>query len=77
MAVRRICEAIIRDEESVLPVSNLMQGEFGIEGVALSVPAIVGAEGVEEIVPISLDEEELEKLRKSAEMIKRIITDIL
>lgn len=77
MAVRRICEAIIRDEESVLPVSNLMQGEFGIEGVALSVPAIVGAEGVEEIVPISLDEEELEKLRKSAEMIKSIIKDIL
>jgi len=77
MAVRRICEAIIRDEESILPVSNLVCGEFGITDVALSVPAIVGAEGVEEIVPISLDEEELEKLRKSAEMLKEIIRKIL
>ena len=77
MAVRRICEAIIRDEESILPVSNLMQGEFGIEEVALSVPAIVGASGVEEIVPITLDEEELQKLRESAETLKGVIKEIL
>lgn len=77
MAVRRICEAIIRDEESVLPVSNLMQGEFGISDVALSMPAIVGAKGVEEIVPIPLDEEEREKLVKSAETLKGILAEIL
>lgn len=77
MAVRRICEAIIRDEESILPVSNLICGEFGISDVALSVPAIVGATGVEEIVPISLDEEELRKLRESAETLKTIIGGIL
>ena len=77
MAVRRICEAIIRDEESILPVSNLMHGEFGIEDVALSVPAIVGASGVEEIVPITLDKEELQKLRESAETLKGVIKEIL
>lgn len=77
MAVRRICEAIIRDEESILPVSNLMRGEFGIENVALSVPAIVGASGVEEIVPISLDEGEVKKLRESADTLKSIIEKIL
>lgn len=73
MAVRRICEAIIRDEKSVLPVSNLVCGEFGISDVALSMPAIVGSEGVEEIVPISLDEDEMEKLQKSAETLKGIL----
>lgn len=77
MAVRRICEAIIRDEESILPVSNLVNGEFGISDVALSLPAIVSANGVEEIVPISLDEEELAKLRKSAETLKEILKNIL
>ena len=42
VAVRRICEAIIRDEKSVLPVSSIQHGAFGIDGVALSMPAIVG-----------------------------------
>ena len=77
MAVRRICEAIIRDEKSILPVSNLMRGEFGIEGIALSMPAIVSAQGVEEMVPIALDEEELAKLKKSAETLKKILAEIL
>lgn len=77
MAVRRICEAIIRDEKSILPVSNLMHGEFGIEGIALSVPAIVGAEGVEEIVPIALDEEEQEKLLTSAKLLKEVLEHCL
>lgn len=77
MAVRRICEAIIRDEKSILPVSNLMRGEFGIEDMALSMPAIVSAKGIEEMVPIALDEEELSRLRKSAETLKKIIKEIL
>ena len=77
MAVRRICEAIIRDEKSVLPVSNLMKGEFGIEGVTLSIPAIVGNQGVEEIVPISMDEEEIGKLRESATLLKEILLQVL
>lgn len=77
MAVRRICEAIIRDEKSILPVSNLMRGEFGISDVALSMPAIVGTDGVEEIVPVSLDEEEQEKLKQSAEMLKSILEEVI
>ena len=77
MAVRRICEAIIRDEESVLPVSNLMHGEFGISDIVLSMPAIVGATGVEEIVPIPLDDEEIAKLLKSAETLREVMKDIL
>ena len=67
----------MRDEKSILPVSNLMRGEFGIEGIALSMPAIVSAQGVEEMVPIALDEEELAKLKKSAETLKKILAEIL
>ncbi len=77
MGVRRICEAIIRDEKSVLPVSRMIHGEFGIDGVALSLPAIVGADGVEAPVPAELNEEELAALRKSADVLKEILNENL
>lgn len=77
MAVCRICEAIIRDEKSILPVSNLMHGEFGISDISLSMPAIVGAHGVENRIPITLDEEETEKLQSSAGTLKKIIEEVL
>lgn len=77
MSVRRICEAIIRDEKSVLPVSSVQHGAFGIEGVSLSMPAIVGKSGVETLVPIQLDEGEIAALRRSADMLKEVIDDVL
>lgn len=76
MSVKRICEAISHDERSILPVSSMMHGEFGIEDVVLSMPAIVGKDGVETKVPISLDEEEQKKLRKSADTLKQILAGL-
>ena len=73
MSVRRICEAIIRDEKSILPVSSIQSGEYGIEKVALSLPAIVGRRGVEKVVPIELSESEKEQLVKSANTLKEVI----
>ena len=58
MSVRRICEVILRDEKSILPVSSIMYGEYGISDVALSMPAIVGKNGVETKVPIPLSGDE-------------------
>ena len=72
MSVKRICEAIIRDEKSVLPISGMLHGEYGIDGVALSLPAIVGKNGREGYVPICLSEEELAALRSSAKTLKEI-----
>ena len=76
MAVLRICEAVVRDEKSILPVSAALHGEFGIEGATLSVPAILGKNGVEKIVPISLSESELTRLRYSADMLKSVFEDL-
>ena len=73
MSVKRICEAIVRNEKSILPVSAMMHGEYGIKDIALSMPAIVGKDGVETHVPIELSEEEIEKLKKSAETLKNIL----
>lgn len=76
MSVRRICEAIVRDEKSILPVSSLQHGDFGLEHVALSIPAVVGRNGVETTVPIQLSPEETEALRHSAETLRRILADL-
>lgn len=73
MSVKRICEVITRDEKSILPISSMMYGEYGISDVALSMPAIVGKNGVETKVPIPLSAEELEKLRRSASMLRDVL----
>ena len=77
MAVKRICEAIIRDEKSVLPVSSLMTSVYGIEDVALSMPAIVGKDGIECLIPDKLSSDEQSKLRESAKIIKETINQVM
>lgn len=75
-SVRRICEAIVRDEKSILPVSGVQDGNSGIEGiegVALSLPAIVGKNGLEYRVQVSLDENEEKALRESAATLKSVL----
>lgn len=76
MVVKRICQAIVRDEKSIFPVSHRMHGEYGLEDVVLSMPAIVGAYGMESPIPISLDEKEVTKLHESAEILKGIADKI-
>ena len=77
MSVKRICEAIVRDEKSILPVSSIQKGNYGIEGVALSMPSIVGKHGVESAVPIELNQKEQEDLQKSAQTLRDVINDVL
>ncbi|MBE5842523.1 MAG: L-lactate dehydrogenase [Butyrivibrio sp.] len=75
MSVRRICEAIIRDEKSILPISSIQHGDFGIDDIALSMPAIVGRNGVEGAVPIKLSDQEKEALKASAETLKGVLKE--
>ncbi|MBQ6592310.1 MAG: L-lactate dehydrogenase [Solobacterium sp.] len=72
MSIRRICEAIVNDEKSIFPVSNLMTGAYGIEDIVLSMPAILGRDGIETQIPISLNEKETVALMKSAKTLKEI-----
>lgn len=76
MSVKRICEAIVRDEKSILPISAMMYGEYGIEDVSLSMPAIVGKNGMEAKVPIVLNELERSRLEQSADTLKAIIDEL-
>lgn len=73
MAVRRIAEAIIRDEHAVLPVSTLARGAYGIEGVCLGLPAVVGRSGVSQVLDLPLSRDETERLLASAHKLKTLM----
>jgi L-lactate dehydrogenase len=76
MAVKRICEVIVRNEEAILPVSTAMHGEHGIDDVVLSMPCVVGRNGIETQIPIVLSEEETAKLQESAKVLKEILDSL-
>lgn len=73
LAVRRICEAITGDERSILTVSSLLQGEFGLKDLYLGVPSIVGKEGVIQVLEVPLAEDEMARFLDSA----RTMEDVL
>lgn len=76
MSVKRICECIMRDEKSILPVSTILHGEYGINDIALSIPTVVGKAGLERHVPIALSDDERNALKDSAALLKSIAADI-
>lgn len=75
LCVRRICEAILRDERMALPVSTLLRGEYGINGVYLGTPCIVGKNGVELVIELELDKKEKAGLLKSADVLRQALKD--
>lgn len=72
-AVARIVKAIVLNELSVLPVSTSLNGEYGIRDVALSVPCIIGQDGIQSIIDVPLTDEEYQMLLKSAESLKNLM----
>jgi L-lactate dehydrogenase len=66
----RIVEAVLRDERAVLPVSTVLDGVHGVDGVALSVPSIVSAEGAEPIRGLQLSPAEGEAFQRSAAAVR-------
>ena len=70
VAVRRIVQAILRDEKSILTVSSLISGDYGIRDVCLSLPCVIGKNGVERLIPVKLDASEELMLRHSADVVR-------
>lgn len=76
IAVSHIAESIIRNKNSILPVSSLLEGEYGLTGLCLSVPTIVNKNGAEQVIEIDLNEEESSLLNQSAGQLKKILTSL-
>lgn len=72
LAIKRIVEAIMRDEHSILTVSSLLQGQYGIDDVVLSVPTVVDRNGINRLLEVPLSDEEKQLLLHSAETLKEI-----
>lgn len=71
-----LVEAIVRNKRNVLPVSHLQEGEHGVSDVCLSMPVVVGREGIVDKIQITLTPEEKEQLQHSAETLKKALEQV-
>ena len=70
LAINRIVEAIFRNENSILTVSSLFEGQYGIDDMYLAIPTIVNANGAVKVIEIELSNKEETKLKESAKILK-------
>lgn len=75
-AVLEMVEAIVFDRKRILPCCVLCEGEYGINGIFVGVPVILGKSGAEKIVEFELKEEELKALKRSAEVVKSLQEEV-
>ncbi len=75
-AATAMAEAILRDEKRVLPACAFLNGEFGVDGYYVGVPAVLGANGVEKVLELSLNEEEQKALDNSISAVKKLVADM-
>jgi L-lactate dehydrogenase len=66
----QIIKAVLRDENKVIPVSAMLNGEYGEKGIYIGVPAVLNSQGVKELVEYHLADDEIEELKKSIDIIK-------
>lgn len=76
LAVRRIAEAIVRNEHSVLPVSSMVSGHYGISDLCLGLPCVVGRDGVQNVLDVPLSPDETAQLQSSAQKMRALLDEI-
>lgn len=73
MAVNRISESILKNEEAVLPISVVLEGQYGLSGLCMSIPSVVGKNGCEQVLEIPMNVQEQRALQDSARQLKEVI----
>lgn len=76
LTVKRVCECVLGDSNSILPVSSLIHDRYGIDDVAISMPCIVGSGGIKGYVNPPLTDEELKLLQKSGKAMRDILDSL-
>lgn len=76
LAMVNIAESIIRDEYSVLTVSSLLEGEYGMKDLCLSIPSLVARQGVMKKIELEIAPEEEVLLRRSGEVVRRVLSEV-
>jgi malate dehydrogenase len=72
-AAAQMVDAICLDEKRVLPVTALLEGEYGVDGLYMGVPVKLGAGGIEEIVELDLSDEERTEFERSAAAVREVV----
>ncbi len=75
-AVEQMVEAVVRDKKRILPCVAYLQGEYGLEGIFMGVPVLLGAGGVERVLELTLTPAELAALQKSADAVRKLVTQL-
>ena len=68
-----MAEAYLRDQKRVLPCAAFLSGQYGVRGIYVGVPVVIGAKGVEKIVEISLSKSEMSDFQKSVDAVKKLV----
>ncbi len=76
MSLNRLTKAILGNEYSIHTVSTWLTGQYGEEGLYVGVPSVVGLNGVERTVQLSLNDQEIAKFKKSCDILKEMLKDI-
>jgi malate dehydrogenase len=72
-AAIEMAEAYLRDQKRVLPCAAFLSGQYGVRGIYVGVPVVIGAKGVEKIVEISLSQSEMSDFRESVAAVKNLV----
>jgi len=72
-ATVQMVEAVLRDKKRVLPCACYLEGQYGLHDIYFGVPCVLGANGVERIIELPLNEEEMAQVKKSAEVVSSSI----
>ena len=76
VSVSTIAKSLLKGENTIRTVGSVLNGEYGIANVATNVPTIIGADGVEKVLELDLDPQELRFLQASAESVKKILSEV-
>ncbi len=71
-----IAEAVLRDQHTVMTISSLMTGQYGVTDIAISLPTIVGRDGAEEVLNLPLSDQEISLFQRSATILKEYLAQI-
>jgi len=77
MSLVRITKAILGNENSILPVSAYLDGEYGEKDVYIGVPAIINRQGIREVIELNLNEKEKEQFKHSVTVLKETMSSVL
>ena len=77
MSITRIVEAIVRDQRTIVSVGSVLSGQYGVNGVALSLPCIIGANGIHQVLELELSESERAGFIASANKIDNVLSQTI